>query len=235
VINVRRSAIAALSLPFAAFGELGAQSALLTLPAGPVVHGALGPFAARATLSTRGIGVRVSGRSPARPSATTARSSARAAAVLHTAERLLGTPYRWGGTTPSGFDCSGFVQYAFGRHGVELPRTSRQQLRLGRGVARRPGAVRPGDLMFFASDGGRIDHVAIYAGGNRILHATASGGGVRYDDLATSRGRWFSDRHVASRRVLENGQSLVGDLDAALRVAGAFDPPDAAPRPRGRQ
>jgi cell wall-associated NlpC family hydrolase len=233
VINVRRNAIAALSLPFAAFGELAAQSAFLTLPVRPVIHGALGPITVRATLSNRGIGVRVSGRSPARAGATTARSSARAAAVLHTAERQLGTPYRWGGTTPSGFDCSGFVQYVFGRHGVELPRTSRQQVRVGRVVARRPDALRPGDLMFFASNDGRVDHVAIYAGGNRILHATASGGAVRYDDLATSRGRWFSDRHVASRRVLENGQSLVRDLDAALRLAEALDPPDAAPRPRG--
>jgi cell wall-associated NlpC family hydrolase len=233
VIDVRRRTIVALSLPFAAFGELSAQSPSLSLPVAPVVHGTLGPLIVRATVSERGIGIRVSGRSAGRAASTAGRPAARAAAVLRTADRHVGAPYRWGGTTPSGFDCSGFVQYVFRRHAVELPRTSRQQVEVGRAVGRRPGALRPGDLMFFASAGGRIDHVAIYAGGNRILHATASGGMVRYDDLATSRGRWFSERHVASRRVLENGQSLVRDLDLALRAAAAFDPPDSAPRPRG--
>jgi cell wall-associated NlpC family hydrolase len=154
---------------------------------------------------------------------------------LRTADRHVGAQYRWGGTSPAGFDCSGFVQYVFGRHGVELPRTSRQQVGVGRAVAGDSRRLAPGDLMFFASDGDRIDHVAIYAGGTRILHATASGGGVRYDDLATSRGRWFAERHVASRRVLERGESLVRDLGAALRAAEALDPPDAAPRPRGER
>jgi cell wall-associated NlpC family hydrolase len=152
--------------------------------------------------------------------------------VLGTANRQLGVPYRWRGTTPeNGFDCSGFVKYVFSRHAVELPRTSRQQVQVGRGVSRRPSSLQPGDLMFFASERGRIDHVAIYAGTNRIIHATASGGGVRYDDLSTPRGRWFARRHVASRRVLENGRTLVRQLDAALHVSAALDPPDVAPKP----
>src|SRR5687768_6522687 len=144
VIDVRRRTIVALSLPFAAIGELSAQGPLLSLPVTPVVHGTLGPLTVRATLGKGGIGVRVSGRSPRAAPATTARPSARAAEVLNTAERHVGAPYRWGGTTPSGFDCSGFVQYVFARHAVTLPRTSRQQARVGRALVRRPGALRPG-------------------------------------------------------------------------------------------
>ncbi len=233
MIDVQRSTIVALSLPFAALGGVSAQGPQLSLPVAPVIHGTLGPLVVRATVNTGGVGVRVSGRRPAGRGTTAARPSARAGAVLRTAERQLGAPYRWGGTTPSGFDCSGFVQYVFGRHGVELPRTSRQQVRIGRAVAMKPAALRAGDLMFFAGDGRRIDHVAIYAGANRILHATSSGGAVRYDDLSSSRGRWFLERHVGSRRVLANGQSLVRELDAALRATAALDPPDSAPRPRG--
>ena len=130
--------------------------------------------------------------------------SARAAAVLATAERYLGTRYRYGGTSPAeGFDCSGFVQFVFGRNQVALPRTSRQQAAVGRVVRGGLEALVPGDLLFFASGGRRIDHVAIYAGEGRIIHASRRG--VRYDELGRG-GGWFLRRHVASRRILAPGR-----------------------------
>jgi cell wall-associated NlpC family hydrolase len=114
----------------------------------------------------------------------------------------LGVRYRYGGETPAaGFDCSGFVQYVFGRNGVNLPRTSRQQATAGRALAARVD-LKPGDLMLFSSRGGRIDHVAIYVGNNRMLHSSAGAGEVVYDDLTTARGKWYLARYVASRRVL---------------------------------
>jgi cell wall-associated NlpC family hydrolase len=123
--------------------------------------------------------------------------------VLATAQRYLGTHYRYGGETPTaGFDCSGFVQYVFGRHGIALPRTSRQQASAGRGVPDDVASLEPGDLMLFSSRGAGVDHVAIYVGDNRILHSSAGAGGVVYDDLSSSRGKWFVARHVESRRVL---------------------------------
>ena len=160
-------------------------------------------------------------------------ASASAARVLSTADRYLGTRYVYGGSTPEGFDCSGFVQYVYRKQGVELPRTSRQQGGAGDRVSPSLSSLRPGDLMLFDASDERagIDHVAIYAGGNRMIHATSSGGGVRYDDLTTARGEWFLDHMVAARRVVVEGKSLVGELDAALRAQQLLDPPDHAPEP----
>ena len=161
-------------------------------------------------------------------------TTVRAAQVLDTADDYLGTRYVYGGESPRGFDCSGFVQYVFAKHDVTLPRTSRQQARAGRSLPTSVGALRAGDLMLFASEGGRIDHVAIYAGRNRILHSTSSGGGVRYDDLGTDRGRWFVSKMVAARRVIDGGNSLVDALQSAELLEEtfkSFDAPDRAPRP----
>lgn len=87
-------------------------------------------------------------------------------------------------------------------HGVELPRTSRQQARAGHPTEDEITALRPGDLMFFSAGGRRVDHVAIYAGDGRVIHATSGAGTVRYDDLDTDRGEWLLERFVTSRRVL---------------------------------
>lgn len=144
-----------------------------------------------------------------------------AAEVLPTAERYIGVPYKWGGTSPSGFDCSGFTQYVFARHGVRLPRTSRAQASAGTGI-REYLSLRPGDLIMFADDGRPISHVAIYAGRGRILHSSSSGNGVRYDDLGSRRGAWFREHMVVARRVGTAGQGMgiVHDIVAELRAAG---------------
>ena len=164
----------------------------------------LGPIAVVATLGGRGVTVRATTRSSRTPAARLPRAtSASAARVLATADRYLGTRYRYGGKTPAtGFDCSGFVQYVFGRNSVNLPRTSRQQATAGRALATRVDSLKPGDLMLFSSQGVRIDHVAIYVGNNRMLHSSAGAAKVVYDDLTTARGKWYLKRHVASRRVL---------------------------------
>jgi cell wall-associated NlpC family hydrolase len=172
----------------------------------------VGPFVLVATINGGGVSVRATpaGSRSNRPASSTPRttvprSTARgtAAGVLATAQRYLGVRYRYGGATPmSGFDCSGFVQYVFGRNGIPLPRTSRLQAGAGVALSRAVAALRPGDLMLFASKGGRIDHVAIYIGNNRMLHSSAGAGKVVSDDLSTPRGKWYLARHVASRRVV---------------------------------
>jgi hypothetical protein len=154
------------------------------------------------------------------------------AALVSTGERYIGTEYRYGGDTPSeGFDCSGFVQYVYARHGIRLERTALRMSEQGEQLPLSQSALRPGDLMFFA-DGSRVDHVALYAGRGRILHSTGSGGGVRYDDLGSPRGKWFMDRWVAARRVVDDEGSLVRELAPARQAdEGELDPPDRAPLP----
>lgn len=160
-------------------------------------------------------------------------TSVSASRLLGTAEQYVGVPYRYGGTSPDGgFDCSGFTQYVFAAQGVRLPRTSRQQAQVGTTVSPDWRAVAPGDLVLF-EENGRIAHVAIYAGHNRIIHSTSSGGGVRYDDLSTPRGEWFMDHMVAVRRITPDPRGRM--LDLARGFAGdsgiQLDPPDHAPRP----
>lgn len=178
-----------------------------------------------------------SGGSASHPSTTTstssssARGAATAARVLGTADRYVGTPYVFGGTTPAGFDCSGFVQYVYRNQGVTLPRTAAQQGGAGEKVRAALRDLRPGDLMLFDASAKRpgIDHVAMYVGNGRMLHSSSSGGGVGYDDLTTKRGQWFVDHMVAARRVVANGQSLVDAL--ASWAPAPLDPPDDAPAP----
>lgn len=178
------------SLAVIAPGVLPAQTSLKFTP--PAVRITLGPISIRAEVGRREVAL----RGPERASAS-------AAEVLDTGDDYVGTRYTYGGESPrAGFDCSGFVQYVFARHGVELPRTSREQGGTGERLPKGLAALRPGDLMLFSSTGGRIDHVAIYAGDGRILHSSRSGGGVAYDDLSSSRGQWFLDHHVSSRRVI---------------------------------
>lgn len=159
-------------------------------------------------------------------------SSRAGAMVVSRGEQYLGAPYKWGGSTPAGFDCSGFVQYIYRDQGVSLPRTSRQMAHAGAALPADVSWLREGDLMLFASNGSRIDHVAIYAGNNQIIHSSSSGNGVRYDDLGSGRGRWYVSHMVAARRVTDNGRSLVNSLVTGKIPFDFFDPPDRAPKIR---
>ncbi|WP_112241249.1 C40 family peptidase [Kribbella monticola] len=103
----------------------------------------------------------------------TGSSSTFQARVLREAAKLKGTPYRYGGTTTRGLDCSGYTGLVYKRAGKKLPRTSRQQYSATRHLSRK--AAKPGDLVFFKSGGGSVYHVGIYAGGNMLWHASKPG------------------------------------------------------------
>jgi cell wall-associated NlpC family hydrolase len=193
------------------------------------------PLAAACTQRTAGSVIQAG-----RPVPTSTRS---AAVVLPTAERYIGVKYRWGGESPTtGFDCSGYTQYVFAKHGVRLPRTSRAQAAVGERVRLDYNYLRAGDLIMFASPGQAISHVAIYAGDKRIIHSSKSGAGVRYDKLTSQRGAWFEQNAVVARRLgtAAQGRGIVRDLVAELRASGVqVDFPliadvigDLAPKPR---
>lgn len=116
--------------------------------------------------------------------------------VLAKAFTLLGTPYVWGGESTDGFDCSGLVGYVYRTVlGMDLPRVSRQMVNSGEAVER--AKLAPGDLVFFGLRG-RVNHVGIYVGEGRFVHAPSRGKDVRVDSLSSS---YWSGRYMQGRRV----------------------------------
>ena len=113
--------------------------------------------------------------------------------VVGIAMRYLGTPYVWGGASPAGFDCSGFVMYVFSQVGVSLPHYSGAQYTLGVPVAY--DQLQPGDLVFF--DG--LGHVGIYIGGGQFIHSPHTGDVVKISSLAEA---YYAGSYVGARRIL---------------------------------
>ena len=116
--------------------------------------------------------------------------------VTATALSLRGTPYAWGGTTPKGFDCSGFTRYVYAQHGIFLPRTAGHQYRIGAAVAARN--LRPGDLVFFSTIAPGPSHVGLAIGGGRFVHAPSARGKVRVESLGA---RYWRRRYLGARRI----------------------------------
>ncbi len=117
--------------------------------------------------------------------------------IVSTAQRFIGTPYRWGGeSAQSGFDCSGLTMTVYRLNGLQLPRSSRSQYGTGRPVTK--GALLPGDLVFFATGKkGRVSHVGIYTGNGRFIHASGKGNKIQYASLGNS---YFQPRYMGARR-----------------------------------
>ena len=118
--------------------------------------------------------------------------------VIMTAASMLGTPYKWGGMTPSeGFDCSGLVHYSYLQAGIELPRTSFQQYNYSQAV--RLKTLKPGDLLFFDLNNERVSHVGIYLGDYRFVHAPRTGKDVMITSLDN---QYWKQRLVSAGRVI---------------------------------
>ncbi len=135
---------------------------------------------------------------PSRPAAT-GTAAAAAAAIVETATRLEGTPYRNGGNEPSGFDCSGLVQYVFAQRGVSLPRSVRDQFQAGLAVPRT--SLVAGDLVFFSTTAPGATHVGIMidAKEQSFVHAPNGRGVVRVDRLTAE---YWGRRYIGARRIL---------------------------------
>jgi cell wall-associated NlpC family hydrolase len=107
--------------------------------------------------------------------------SDRGVAIAQRAGQLVGARYRYGGTGPDAFDCSGLVYYVHDALGIRVPRTAAEQMVAAAPVKRE--ALKPGDLVFFRDAGPRITHVGVYTGNGVFVHAPQSGRRVSYDSL----------------------------------------------------
>jgi cell wall-associated NlpC family hydrolase len=115
--------------------------------------------------------------------------------VQETAQQYLGVPYRFGGATPQGFDCSGFVMYVFQKHGIKLPRTADVQYTIGRIVDK--SRLQPGDVVFFTTYEKGASHEGIYLGQERFVHASSSRG-VMISALSEP---YWKSRYLGARRM----------------------------------
>lgn len=119
-----------------------------------------------------------------------------AAKVIATAKRYIGVPYVFGGEDPSGFDCSGFVQYVLDKHGIEMPRTA--DLQYGIGVAVSKKNLQPGDLVYFSTYLPGPSHVGIYIGNGQFINAQSSKGVA----IANMNSKYWATRYIGAKRIL---------------------------------
>ncbi|GER66752.1 hypothetical protein BpJC7_19370 [Weizmannia acidilactici] len=128
------------------------------------------------------------------PSKQTEAATYSPAKVVKTAKHYIGTPYKWGGTTPSGFDCSGFVKYTYKKNGKTLPRTAAAMYTKGKKVSK--SKLKPGDLVFFHTYTRGVSHVAIYIGHNQVIHSVSQG--VKIDSLNNP---YWKPRYIGAKRL----------------------------------
>ncbi len=123
-------------------------------------------------------------------------SGKQGAAIVATAKKFTGVPYVFGGTTPKGFDCSGFLQYVFRQHGINIPRLADEQYKLGKNV--KVSQLEVGYLVFFSTYTAGVSHCGIYVGDGKFLH-TSSSRGVRIDSLSDS---YWKPRFVGGKKII---------------------------------
>lgn len=115
--------------------------------------------------------------------------------IISTAKKYIGVPYKFGGNTPKAFDCSGYVQYVFAQNGMDLPRTSDDQYKLGKSMS--AGKLEAGDLVFFTTYEAGASHCGIYLGKGQFIHASSSKG-VRIDKLNDDywKSKYYGGKHI---------------------------------------
>ena len=142
--------------------------------------------------------VTASSRLQIAPSNKTILEKKSAAALIATAKKYIGTPYQFGGTTPKGFDCSGYIQYIFAAHGIGVPRLADEQYKLGEKAVSKKQLV-PGDLVFFNTYGSGVSHIGLYLGDEQFIHASSSKG-IRIDKLSNE---YWAPRYIGGKHIVK--------------------------------
>ncbi len=122
--------------------------------------------------------------------------------IVQTALDVMGMPYRWGDEGENGFDCSGLIRYAFGKHGITLPRRSVDQAREGTAVEKGLDQLRAGDVLTFRTRGKGVSHVGLYVGDGRFIHSASSGVQLSILSPDDAAGRWWYTRWIGVRRIV---------------------------------
>jgi peptidoglycan endopeptidase LytE len=120
----------------------------------------------------------------------TATSVSKSQMIIDEAKKYIGVPYLWGGTTPSGFDCSGYVQYVYAKVGISIPRTTSTQFSGMKSIS----TPAPGDLVFYNTSGSGVSHVGIYLGNNQFIHAGSTG--IQISDMTSA---YWKPKYLGAR------------------------------------
>jgi len=130
---------------------------------------------------------------PVKSASSGTKTNVKVSNIILTAKSYLGVPYVYGGSTPKGFDCSGYIQYVFNQHGISLPRTVAQMWNYGKSVS----SLQVGDLVFFNTSGSGVSHAGIYIGNNQFIHAGSSTGVT----IASLNNSYWKPRYLGAKRV----------------------------------
>ena len=128
-------------------------------------------------------------------SKTTGTTSTKGADIVKNAQKYMGVPYVWGGTTPAGWDCSGYTQYVMKESGITIPRTAAEQF--SKGVAVNKNDLQVGDMVFFTTYKPGASHVGFYLGDNKFIHASSAAKEVTINSLTET---YYTEHYIGARR-----------------------------------
>lgn len=130
-------------------------------------------------------------------SPNTANASTKGASIINSAQKYMGVPYVWGGTTPAGWDCSGYTQYVMKENGITIPRTAAEQY--SKGVAVDKANLKVGDMVFFTTYKPGASHVGFYMGDGKFIHASSAAKQVTINSLSEE---YYIEHYIGARRYI---------------------------------